>query len=231
VVVFGGSRRGQWQNSTHVLDTDTWTWSTPPVRGVAPPGRAFHSATVVGAKRRSIVVIGGNNRDDIFGGADVAVLTLSGGGGGGGSSDELAWVWSHPKTSGGGPCGRAGHVAALVDDGRGTLLVQGGWDTQAASGDLEFFPDTWLLDTESWAWRELKTAAATDGRGGARAPPKRTGHRFVTLGGGTEESEGQLGGGASALGKEDARVILFGGQDDDDVRHHDLVQLVLPAAS
>jgi hypothetical protein len=52
----------------------------------------------------------------------------------------------------------------------------------------------------------------------------------VTLGGGTEDSEGQLGREA-ALGKEDARVILFGGQDDDDVRHHDLVQLVLPAAS
>ena len=101
--------------------------------------------------------------------------------------------------------------------------MQGGWDPQDDSGDVRFFEDAYLLDTDTWHWSPAPWAAT-----GTAAPlaHARTGHRCVALcaeAGGAPRA-GAAGGGAGAS------VLVFGGQDADDVRHNDVRQLVLPTA-
>jgi N-acetylneuraminic acid mutarotase len=158
LVVFGGVKGSKWLNSVSVLDTVRWIWSTPKILGSAPRPRSYHSATVVKATGDSsdgyrLVIFGGNNMNSCFN--SVHILEPEG----------KQWRWSHPSTTGQAPFPRTGHSAVLLEDGK-TICIYGGWDPNEdaagedasttdpkSEGDENIFKSSFLLDTETWAWR------------------------------------------------------------------------------
>lgn len=154
VVVFGGVKGRKWLNTVHVLDCTVWKWIAVKVAGTAPPPRSYHTAVTVGTNR--MIVFGGNNADQCFDSVHVLEKTCSTVDTGCDSSVDC-WRWSHPTTTGFKPVARTGHSATVLEDGK-TVLVYGGWDPNADDDDddgLEetIFDDYYLLDTETWKWR------------------------------------------------------------------------------
>ncbi|KAL9186967.1 hypothetical protein ACHAXT_010687 [Thalassiosira profunda] len=200
LIVFGGVKGGKWLNSSSILDTNRWKWSTLKAVGTAPPPRSYHSATAIGdGNSARVVIFGGNDGDKCFDG--VHVLEMTG----------KKWVWSHPTTKGDIPRARTGHDATLLNDGS-TILVYGGWDPCDESGDDLIFGDAFLLDTKTWTWRKgpnpkYEKSTNNAANGGA----ERVGHSAVL-----------------APGADGVQVLAFGGRLPENKFSSDFQSLVVP---
>ena len=139
------------------------------------------------------------------------------------------WEWFTPEVVGRRPAKRTGHAACLLADGK-TILVQGGWDPQDDTrAEALMHEDAYLLDTEAWEWTPLPAAATEaaqqgllQGKALAPSPGLRVGHTAVLARLGAE-AEGEVGGEGNDNAKEEARVLVFGGQDKQGVRRDDLL--------
>ncbi|CAH2325185.1 rab9 effector with kelch motifs-like [Pelobates cultripes] len=121
IYVFGGSKNKKWFNDVHILDTETWKWSSVEARGKVPP-LSYHSCSLF---RGEMFVFGGvfprpNPEPD-------------------GCSDSLYIfdpeheIWYQPIIFGEKPSARSGHSACLM---RRELYIFGGWDTPVCYNDL-----------------------------------------------------------------------------------------------
>jgi Galactose oxidase, central domain len=192
VLVFGGVRnKRHWLNSISLLDCTLWKWYNVPksaVVGSPPPPRSYHSAVALNGY--GLVLFGGNNQNQCWDSVhvlqrftrpvrDAAVskteLLLHQEELDDASEEEegdpalFRWQWSHPSTSGSGPCARTGHTAVLLDNGR-TIWIHGGWDPN--EDDDHVFGDSFYLDTVTWTWTKGPTVPGMS---------KRVGHTAVLL--------------------------------------------------
>ncbi|EFJ04618.1 hypothetical protein SELMODRAFT_432245 [Selaginella moellendorffii] len=145
----------------------TYTWSKPVMKGTHPSPRDSHSSTAVGSK---LYVFGGTNGTSLLN--DLFVL------------DNTTNTWGKPDVFGDVPASREGHSTSLIGD---NLFVFGGytfvWKKISTTGVLPipqdshtcffykncfvvmggedsgnaYLNDVYILDTETMAWREVKT--------------------------------------------------------------------------
>lgn len=175
-ILFGGrTRQG---GTAYTLFDDVWafdfaaeSWSKLEVSGKGPAPRANAAMAIDGDR---LVVFGGNtstNGLNFTPNNDAFVLDLT----------TLVWsaLGSGPK-----PPARLFHAMA-IDEAAKVAYVYGGGDEQAFTGP--FLRDTWALDLESGAWRELKTTGD--------APVPRINH-------------------GAMFDKTDGALVVFGGHDD-----------------
>lgn len=66
--------------------------------------------------------------------------------------DVAAATWTQQKTTGGGPSARLFHAGAISDDGKYLVVFSGG-GADAFQGP--FYTDTWRLDLQTLAWKQL----------------------------------------------------------------------------
>jgi Galactose oxidase, central domain len=170
MVVIGGVRANSYQRGVCLLDTNRWTWISPPqIQGDAPRPRSYHTATLVPRPKSSqkewIVVFGGNDRDTSFN--TVHILEVN--------TATNQWSWIHPVVSGDIPMPRTGHVAVLTDD-QTTIVIQGGWDPNSDDDDdaeeESLLDDCYSLDTTTWVWTKLESTSSN-------ISCARVGHRAV----------------------------------------------------
>ena len=177
LVVFGGVKGAKWLNTVSVLNTQNWVWRQPKVQGSAPKPRSYHSATTVGSNR--VVVFGGNDADESF--ATVHVLEKM--------QDGDTWLWTHPMVTGYPPKPRTGHSATLLPDGK-NICIYGGWDPNDddAKDDAGLiWNDAFLLNTETWQWKQLPKSFS-----------KRVGHDTMLM--------------PHAADETSIRILAFGGR-------------------
>jgi hypothetical protein len=203
LLVFGGVKNNKWQKSLAVLDTMLWKWSAPKILGDAPRARSYHSATPV-SDSNLLVIFGGNNETECFN--SVHVLDTA----------SEKWSWSHPEVSGDAPCPRTGHSAVLLEDGK-TILVYGGWDpnmdeeTQISDEDM-MFGDSYLLNTETWTWKN-------------GPKPKFAPHQLGAENGGMK----RVGATAALIpGDEMTQMLVFGGRIPNDKFANDFQTITVP---
>ena len=205
LVVFGGVKNNKWQKSLAVLDTMRWKWSAPKVMGDAPRARSYHSATPV-PNSNLLVIFGGNNETECFN--SVHVLDTA----------NEKWSWSHPIVSGTAPSRRTGHCATLLEDGK-TIIIYGGWDPNADDEDAEMsdeeemmFGDSFLLNTETWTWKQ-------------GPKPKFAPHQPGAINGGEKRV------GASSIlapGDDMSQMLVFGGRVPNDTFANDFQSITVP---
>lgn len=134
VVIFGGSSRTQdMSNKVYILDTDTWSWERPPMKGVVPLPRA--GACMTGIGRNRFIVNGGagvaqegyNHGKGLIPYDDTHTLNVH--------DDGVYWArWLMPDT----PNGR---VAASLDIVNSRPMLHGGWNPTSKAT----FDDTWTF--------------------------------------------------------------------------------------
>ncbi|EFJ04462.1 hypothetical protein SELMODRAFT_432392, partial [Selaginella moellendorffii] len=170
-VHFSGYSRDECQtNDVHVFDFGMYTWSKPVIKGMHPSPRDSHSSTAV---RSKLYVFGGTNGTSPLN--DLFVL------------DNATNTWGKPDVFGDVPAPREGHSVSLIGD---NLFVFGGYtfvwkkisttgvsptpqDRHTCSsykncfvvmggedGGNVYLNDVHILDTETMAWQEVKTAGA-----------------------------------------------------------------------
>jgi N-acetylneuraminic acid mutarotase len=146
--VFGGyeeiiERFGQ---DVYRLDLATYTWKLLVCIGEPPVHRDFHSATAIGT---NMFIFGG--RSDLTGGQGWQVNM--------GPDyysnkvcyfDTTTYTWHNPNIQPNLPSGRRSHSALNLD---GKLLIFGGYNGRTK----EHKNDIWLLDPETWTWKQVKT--------------------------------------------------------------------------
>lgn len=151
-------------------------WLARPCPQPPPSPRSGHSATLVGGKH--LVIFGGLHTKHFIG--DTVVL------------DVAAERWFRPPSSAvGGPGPRAFHCALAMGK---DLYVMCGRTGRQQHGD------TWVLDTQTWEWRELRPP--TSGGGGPGAP-----FPGVPLGTIAPRDFG------AAARVDETHIVLFGGYD------------------
>ena len=204
LVIFGGVKGGKHLNTVSVLDTKAWRWTTPKIQGTKPVARSYHTATAIKATpcgengnghhsdhisnsknatiniRHRIVIFGGNDACKSFN--TVHVLEKIEG-------TTSTWRWYHPTVSGKPPRARTGHTATLLADQK-TICIYGGWDPieddDKPRGDDDsslFFQDSFLLDTDTWTWKEGPASVfaghSLEASQGANGGGRRAGHCAV----------------------------------------------------
>lgn len=118
----------------HVLDPETWEWSTPHTSGKPPAARQSHTANVLA--NGDILYFGGY--DGITNFNDVHILS------------PRSLHWSQPTIEGRiHPPGGCNHSATLVGD---SLYVFGGasWNDHVADVKSSLYK----LDIETWQWQQ-----------------------------------------------------------------------------
>lgn len=204
IVFFGGAKGGKQLNTIAVLDTTRLIWKSPKVAGVAPKARSYHSATALLATHvgsthggaegghqadsisnstnatvnvcQRVVIFGGNDDKESFN--EIHVLEKIEGA-------ETSWRWFHPTVSGTPPGPRTGHSATLMTDQK-TICIYGGWDP-SEDADLKddevIFQDSFLLDTETWTWKQgtapVFNGHSMDASKGTDGGARRVGHAAV----------------------------------------------------
>jgi Galactose oxidase, central domain/Kelch motif len=226
VVVFGGVRnKRNWLNSISLLDCTLWKWYNVPksaVVGSAPPPRSYHSAVALNGF--GLVVFGGNNQNQCWDSVHVLQRTRPASDaaisktelllhqeeaddaseGEEGDPALFCWQWSHPNTSGSGPCARTGHTAVLLENGS-TIWIHGGWDPN--EDDDHVFGDSFYLDTITWTWTKGPTVPGIS---------KRVGHTAVLF----PKKNKPAGNGAGT-----SKIAVFGGRVPGSQFSGDLVTL------
>ena len=184
VCVGGTSAERGFLNDMHVLDTDTWTWSTPIEEStLADSGFTPRDKLTAVCHGNSVLVFGGfgPQQDGDDAGADAEdgdeeegeeeeeeeqdgtsfswfdqVFIASRG-------DKGCWLWRHQPATGDAPSPRAAHGAACLGS---CMYVFGGRD---ASGRVN---DSYSLDCSRWVWSKHEAQVA---------PAPRSFHAFVPL--------------------------------------------------
>ncbi|CAH1263598.1 FBXO42 [Branchiostoma lanceolatum] len=136
VYVFGGSKNKRWFSDVHVLDVQTWQWSSIEAKGDAPT-RSYHSSTLY---RHELFVFGGvfPNPDPEPDGCSNEVFVYS----------PATESWYKPLVMGDSPTPRSGHSAVLLGE---RLVVFGGWDAPVCYNDVSIL-DLCLMD---WSQPEV----------------------------------------------------------------------------
>ncbi|EFJ15144.1 hypothetical protein SELMODRAFT_42940, partial [Selaginella moellendorffii] len=139
--VFGGTDGTSPLDDLFVLDTATNTWGKPDVFGDVPAPREGHSASLIGD---NLFVFGGCGKssdpseEEYYN--DLHVLNTS------------TFVWKKISTTGVSPIPRDSHTCSSY---KNCFVVMGGED-----GGNAYLNDVHILDTETMAWREVKTTGA-----------------------------------------------------------------------
>eukprot|EP01125_Pyxidicula_operculata_P011586 TRINITY_DN3797_c0_g1_i1.p1 TRINITY_DN3797_c0_g1~~TRINITY_DN3797_c0_g1_i1.p1 ORF type:complete len:385 (-),score=114.65 TRINITY_DN3797_c0_g1_i1:533-1687(-) len=131
----------EYRNDLHCYDPATNEWLRYEPRGIAPAGRAMHTATVVG---RKIYIFGGANstgtRDDSSGFCDLFELDV----------DTMTWTECETKSTPPLPC--YGHSATLYADNK--ILFFGGKGYKTLNS-------IHVLDLKSMEWKQVAYAGNT----------------------------------------------------------------------
>ncbi|MFP4601016.1 MAG: Kelch repeat-containing protein [Persicimonas sp.] len=151
VIVYGGLGANGPLDDTWALDMDSGEWSEIETSGGPAPARLNHAAVYDPAGR--MLVFGGNQGSsvvDIDPSNDVWELDLS------------THTWTEVTPTQAGPEPRL-WSSALWDDDQSQLVVYGGGDDSAFTGDVEYFDDAWAWrdDGDEPEWEELG-AESTD---------------------------------------------------------------------
>ncbi|EFJ05235.1 hypothetical protein SELMODRAFT_431741 [Selaginella moellendorffii] len=139
--VFGGTDGTSPLDDLFVLDTATNTWGKPDVFGDVPAPREGHSASLIGD---NLFVFGGCGKssdpseEEYYN--DLHVLNTN------------TFVWKKISTTGVSPIPRDIHTCSSY---KNCCIVMGGEN----SGNAYLY-DIHILDTETMAWREVKTTGA-----------------------------------------------------------------------
>eukprot|EP00048_Salpingoeca_helianthica_P009501 m.136096 g.136096 ORF g.136096 m.136096 type:complete len:954 (+) comp14883_c8_seq2:2459-5320(+) len=161
LVVFGGAQPERNLCDIHLLDTTTWTWSSPKVSGSAPSPRTAHTVGVIDAH---LVVFGGGKQGmDPVDTSDVYFF------------DVVTCAWKRIKGTGSVPTPRHGHTMTVV--GR-RLFVFGGMAGSTFFGDLYIFD----LDTHVWTCPDTG-GRAPSARSGHAAALDAEHNRLIVFGG------------------------------------------------
>ena len=174
LILFGGDTgAGQYQNDLRVLDLTSLEWTNVPANGAVPDPRAGASA----------IYDAFNDRMLLFGG-----ITLTGYVNDFWSLELSSLVWS-AISAGNPPPPRAWH-AAIYDEGRRSLVVQGGASVQPVYNDDQAW--RWIV-TGIEPWRHLTPAGSppVPVHGMAAAYDRDGGRMFIF--GGMEHELGPLG--------------------------------------
>ncbi|CAB1345603.1 unnamed protein product [Coregonus sp. 'balchen'] len=134
IFVFGGSKNKKWFNDVHILDTQSWKWSTVEAQGKVPP-LTYHSCSMF---RGELFVLGGvfpRPHPEPDGCSDSLYIF-----------DPHLSIWYQPIVTGDRPAPRSGHSACVI---QGKIYVFGGWDTPLC------FNDMYMLDLDTNTWTEL----------------------------------------------------------------------------
>ncbi|EFJ13495.1 hypothetical protein SELMODRAFT_424453 [Selaginella moellendorffii] len=139
--VFGGTDGSNPPNDLFVLDTATNTWGKPDVFGDVPAPKEGHSALLIGD---NLFVFGGCGKssdpseEEYYN--DLHVLNAN------------TFVWKKISITGVSPIPRDSHTCSSY---KNCFIVMGGED-----GGNAYLNDVHILDTETMAWREVKTTGA-----------------------------------------------------------------------
>ena len=140
--VFGGwnaaqtAAYGGFLNDAFALDVAQLRWHALPRRGALPAARGSHSMVPLG---RRLLVYGGTGAQGAL--SDAFLFDV----------DEFVWTRAPCARAARAPPARSGHTAAVI---RGRhMLVVGGFDGKRPLNDA------WRLDTRSWLWERIETAA------------------------------------------------------------------------
>ncbi|KAJ8367302.1 hypothetical protein AAFF_G00321120 [Aldrovandia affinis] len=139
IFVFGGSKNKKWFNDVHILDTQSWRWTTVEAQGKVPP-LAYHSCSLF---RGELFVLGGvfprpHPKPD---GCSDSLYIFN---------PEMA-IWYQPIVNGDRPAPRSGHSACVL---QGKIFLFGGWDTPVC------FNDVHVLDLGLMEFSAVKTSGA-----------------------------------------------------------------------
>ncbi|TRY87653.1 hypothetical protein DNTS_013607, partial [Danionella cerebrum] len=121
IFVFGGSKHKKWFNDVHILDTQSWRWTSVEAQGKVPP-LAYHSCSMF---RGELFVFGGvfpRPHPEPDGCSDSIYIF----------NPEMA-IWYQPIVTGEKPAPRSGHSACVM---QGRIFVFGGWDTPVCFNDI-----------------------------------------------------------------------------------------------
>ncbi|XP_042185347.1 kelch repeat-containing protein isoform X1 [Oncorhynchus tshawytscha] len=133
IFVFGGSKNKKWFNDVHILDTQSWKWSTVEAQGKVPP-LAYHSCSMF---RGELFVLGGvfpRPHPEPDGCSDSLYIF-----------DPHLSIWYQPIVTGDKPAPRSGHSACVT---QGKIYVFGGWDTPLCFNDM-YMLDLGLMEFSS----------------------------------------------------------------------------------
>uniref|UniRef100_A0A4W5N8I8 Kelch repeat-containing protein n=1 Tax=Hucho hucho TaxID=62062 RepID=A0A4W5N8I8_9TELE len=133
IFVFGGSKNKKWFNDVHILDTQSWKWSTVEAQGKVPP-LAYHSCSMF---RGELFVLGGvfpRPHPEPDGCSDSLYIF-----------DPHLSIWYQPIVTGDRPAPRSGHSACVI---QGKIYVFGGWDTPLCFNDM-YMLDLGLMEFSS----------------------------------------------------------------------------------
>ncbi|GAQ89906.1 hypothetical protein KFL_005750070 [Klebsormidium nitens] len=136
ILIFGGISGSKWLNDASVLNTGSWSWSRPVIKGTPPKARCYQTATQIGSR---VVIFGGNGSKQCF--REVHVL------------DTASWTWSQPEVSGEAPKARTGQ-SAVAQGSR--VVIFGGWDYSDSYSSSKVYNDVSVLDTETWTWMPVQ---------------------------------------------------------------------------
>ncbi|KAJ0229447.1 hypothetical protein HA466_0316080 [Hirschfeldia incana] len=137
--VFGGTDGKHSLNDLHVLDTSSHTWKCIEVSGEVPDAREAHSAKRSG---KFILIFGGCRKvpglDDEVYYNDLYILCTE------------TITWRRAPTTGIRPFARHGHTFSIWNK---KFIVVGGEDFNG-----NYLSDVHILDTDTFAWKQLKTS-------------------------------------------------------------------------
>ncbi|XP_046872099.1 kelch repeat-containing protein [Hypomesus transpacificus] len=154
IFVFGGSKNRKWFNDVHILDTQSWRWSTVEAQGKVPP-LAYHSCSMF---RGELFVLGGvfpRPHPEPDGCSDSLYIF-----------DPQLSIWYQPIVMGDKPAPRSGHSACVLG---GKIFMFGGWDTPVCYNDM------YMLDLGLMEFSAVRTSG--------RAPSPRCWHGNAPLSG------------------------------------------------
>ncbi len=132
VVVFGGLGAGGSLNDTWALDMESGEWSELETTGGPPPARLNHAAAYDPEGNR-MFIFGGNQGSSVINispSNDVWALDLS------------TNTWSDVTPAAAGPDPRL-WTSALWDPDQSQLVIFGGGDDSAFTGNVDYFEDVW----------------------------------------------------------------------------------------
>ena len=208
--VFGGrSRVGG--GGPYTVHSDLWrfdaearTWTEATPEGDGPPGR-YNTSLVYNPDRNELLLFGGNLNGDALAPTpsnDVWAYSI----------DDNTWRnVSRP----GGPAPRMWH-GGTFDTARNQMVIYGGGDDTAFTGEVRYFFDLWAFDAEEGRWAELPGGLiGPAGRFWAKITYDSTNDRYLMFGGHDEGLDRQVGnrndlwsydpdgGGWAQIGEED----------------------------
>eukprot|EP00096_Caligus_rogercresseyi_P002281 TRINITY_DN14367_c0_g1_i1.p1 TRINITY_DN14367_c0_g1~~TRINITY_DN14367_c0_g1_i1.p1 ORF type:complete len:398 (+),score=93.60 TRINITY_DN14367_c0_g1_i1:49-1242(+) len=136
--ICGGFENNDFSHFISKLNLKTLVWSTVWPNGDAPQYRDFHSATVFDGNK--ILIFGGRYEINFHESYPTDVHYL----------DTETMTWHAPRLSGTAfPDPRRSHTAMSVNNN--DLLIFGGYNSEL---DIHY-NDVWILNTQSWTWREI----------------------------------------------------------------------------